>query len=77
MKNVQFINEHDNTKFHLNPKDFITFHECRAHSVWMISIDFYFQGCSFRQQRLLPLDWNKKSFTSKLKRAIVFVERMF
>ena len=38
-KNVQFINELDDTNFHLNPKDFM-FHECRADRVLMISIDF-------------------------------------
>ena len=38
-KNVQFINELDDTNFHLNPKDFM-FHECRADGVLMISIDF-------------------------------------
>ena len=57
-KTVQFINELGDTYFHFNPKGFITCHERRAHGVLMTSIDF--QGFSFRQQRLLPLDWNDK-----------------
>ena len=47
-KNVQFINELDDTNFHLNPKGFIMFHECRENGLLMISIDF--QSFSLRQQ---------------------------
>ena len=42
---------------HLNPKGFIMLHECTGHGVLMISINF--QGFNFKQQRLLPLDWNE------------------
>ena len=43
---------------HLNRKGFIMLHECTGHGVLMISINF--QGFNFKQQRLLPLDWNEK-----------------
>ena len=54
-KHVKFISELDDTKSHLNLKSCITFSDCRGHSVLMISDGF--EVFSFRQRKLLPLDW--------------------
>lgn len=55
LKHVKFISELDDTNSYLNLKSCITFSDCRGHIVLMISGGF--EGFSFRQRTLLPLDW--------------------
>ena len=58
IKIVEFISEFDDVNFHLNPRGYITFHECRGQG--FLTSSFNFDDFDFRKKILLPLDWNQK-----------------
>ena len=58
LKSVEFISELDDANFHLNPRGYITFHECRGQG--FLTSSFNFDDFNFRKKILLPLYWNQK-----------------
>ena len=53
-KNICFINELEDSNFHLNPYGIITLSGCRGHGVLMIAIDF--EGFMSRKQKVILLN---------------------